>query len=52
MMILDFMDTIDSWNDKIIDFLDKYSGNPIFWIILLIVLFAFGCFAVQYLNKK
>lgn len=37
--------------DKLKNLVDKNFDNPIFWIIMVVVLFAIVCYGVQALNN-
>lgn len=43
---------IDDLNDKLNGIASKYMDNAAFGGIIVIVLFAFGCWAVSYFTKK
>lgn len=52
MMVLDLIDTLNNLGEQINNFLSKYTSEPIFWIVLAIVLFLIGCWAIKYFGGK
>lgn len=43
---------IEKWNEKLNSFFSKNFDSPFFGTVALVVLFAFGCWIISYLNKK
>lgn len=52
MLILTLSQTIEEWNDKLNAFSEKYLDSPWAGTIILIVLVAFGYWAIGEFNKK
>ena len=52
MQILDLKDTLDDLTVKINDFLSSYTSNPVFWVVLAIILLLIGCWSIRYFGKE
>lgn len=52
LVIASFSETIKEWNDKINAFTGRYMDNAFIGGAVVIVIFAFGCWAISYLTKK
>lgn len=51
-LITAFSQTIEKWNDKLNSIASEYMNSPFFGALVVIVIFAFGCWAISYLTKK
>jgi len=51
-MIVSIVEDIQDFFNKIPGFIEKYSTNPLFWTILVLVLVAIGFFTVNSLGDK
>lgn len=51
-LLLNFSQTIEKWNDKLNSIASKYMDSPFFGALVVIILFAFGYWAISYLTKK
>lgn len=47
-----FSKTIDLWNKKLDAFAAEYMDSPWVGMVIFLVLFAFGCFAISGYVKK
>ena len=52
VFLLSFSSLLKDWNEKIGEFLNKYSTQPWFWVTVVAILFVIGVWAIGYLNKK
>lgn len=52
MVLFDFFESLDTLNNKITAFLEKNGNNPLFWSILVVILFLITYWGIQYFNKK
>ena len=52
VQILDLKDTLDDLTIKINDFLSSYTSEPVFWVVLTIILLLIGCWGIRYFGKK
>ncbi len=52
MILFDLSKSLEGLDQTLNGFLEQYSKNPLFWSFLLIALFAFASWGIQYLNKK
>ena len=52
LFLMDISTTFDKIDQELNSFLDKYYDNPLFWTILMIVLFAMAVWAIGYFTKK
>lgn len=51
-MTVSIIDDIKQFFERIPNILEKYSGNPLFWVILLLVLIAITFYTVNNLGGK
>lgn len=51
-MLAGIMQTIDKWNEKLNGFFNHNANNAAFGTIVLVSLFAIGCWAIKYFSKK
>ena len=52
MQILNLSDTLEDLTEEIKNFLTPYTKEPAFWVILAIILFLIGCWAIRYFGRK
>ncbi len=52
VFLLDFSETLENINNRVQAFLDKYYENPLFWVILCLLIFGLAAWAIGYFNKK
>lgn len=52
VQILDLKDTLDDLTIKINDFLSSYTSEPVFWVVLAIILLLIGCWGIRYFGRK
>lgn len=52
LLLFNLKGFLNDLGDKINDFLSKYTSEPAFWVILAIVLFLIGCWAIRYFGKE
>ncbi len=52
MQILNLKSTLEDLTKQINDFLAPYTKEPAFWVILAIILFLIGCWAIKYFGRK
>ena len=52
MQILNLSDTLEDLTEEINNFLTPYTKEPAFWVILAIILFLIGCWAIRYFGRK
>ena len=51
-MILDLWSTIKEWFNDFEKFVEKYCGEPFFWIIVFLVLLVVAIYAIKELADK
>lgn len=52
LLIASFSDLLEDWNEKLDSIASQYMDSPFFGALVVIVIFAFGCWAISYLTKK
>ena len=52
MQLLDLKSTLNEFTNKINDFLSPYTSEPVFWVVLAIVLLLICCWGIRYFGKK
>ncbi len=51
-MIVDIMDSLNEIGDWLQVFMDKNYDNPLFWLILFLVLFIIACIVIGKMANK
>lgn len=52
ILIANLTKTLENWNERLDSFAAEYMDSPWFGALIVVVLFAFGCWAISYLTKK
>ena len=52
MILFNFKEFLENTNDKLNNLISRYNSEPAFWVIIAIVIFLIGYFAIRYFGRK